>query len=256
MNSSNESLDLIRLECPEVPEDIVRRVGNEVLSQQYDPAIWARALAGVNKRKDEALATYSRLRILQLMERRERESERTNQREYRRLNHCLGVSTVAELLSGMSRVGRINIPRPRIPYLWLALFFIGWSGVTAAAMRLFEEHLMDSVVPTLPAVAICSGVIATMLLLFTSRLAPSHLAHWLWNDGIVAACLVVCVGSVMLGTKVMMKYPHENVGPRGGKLVQASFDSSVSKVSDGLMAPRFQEPEKRLASVEAEEPLR
>ncbi|GAA5484566.1 hypothetical protein [Haloferula sargassicola] len=241
MNLHDHELDSIRLECPEVPEDIVRRVGQEVLSQNFDPATWARALTAVKNRKDEALATYSRLRIVQLMERRERELDRLRKTEFRRLNQCLGVRTVRELLDGMSRVGRGNLPRPKIPFLWLALLFVGSSGFAAAALRLL--NLTFEAESILPIIAVSFAGVVTLLILAVGRFSPSHVVHWLWGEGVTVACMVACAGSLMMGTKVMLRTPRQVPGPQGGTLISASYQQQVAPVR-GVMAPCFDLPEK------------
>lgn len=51
-----------------VPEDVYRRVGQEVLSSSLEPGCWARALSASDGRHDDAVSQYARLRAEELTE--------------------------------------------------------------------------------------------------------------------------------------------------------------------------------------------
>jgi len=244
MKTSND-LDAVKLEDP-VPEAISKRVGEEVLTRNFEPGVWAQALAAVSGGRDEALAEYSRLRIAQLMGQQKRVRERAESMEFRRLHSCLGVTTVAELLRGMSRVGAANLPRPRLPMLWLAIMAVGLGGCLAAMVNLFAGTSPASTAPWLPVAALCGGLALVALGGVVTRLLPNHVLRWVWGEGAVAACGLACLASLMLGTKLLISRPR--IQP-AAPVVAAQVESlappapvEVSQAGPGLLRPYFEGP--------------
>lgn len=235
MSASSHSENAVRLQ-DQVPEEISRRVGEEVLKRDFEPGIWAQALASVSGRRDEALAAYSRLRIAQLVERRKRANERAEAMEFRRLNKCLGVRTVRELLNGMSRVGAVNLPRPKLPFLWLLLMVVGIAGCLAALVRLFGGDLSVMLAERLPFASIGVAIVLVAGFTLVSRFLSTSTLSWLWGDGVMAACGLVCIGSFLMGAKLLIKNPMkpQYVSPRTAVV-------EGPKVAGGLMAPCYVE---------------
>ena len=237
MTSQNTHGTVVKLPA-NVPADIARKVGEEVLTRQFDPAVWAEALASVSGQRDEAIAAYSRMRIARLSERRYRAEERSREIEYRRLNTCLGVRTVRELLNGMSRIGNPNLPRPRLPLFWLALLALGIAGTAATATRLLATDWAASIDDRLPFLALGLGLAVVLAIMATSRFLSNQWQLRIWGEGIVTACALACITSFLLGTKLMMKFPAPSpVTARHQSFPQPMNEETPASVASGLMVP-------------------
>lgn len=242
MNASNSKREVIRLN-EAVPEEITKRVGSEVLKRDFEPSTWAQALAMVSGRRDEALAAYSRLRIAQLMSQRERVQRKAESMEFRRLNACLGVKTVKELLQGMSRVGALNLPRPRVPVLWLALLTIGFAGCLTAFVRLADLELPGTISPWLPAAALACGLAVVAVVLLVSRFLSPQLLSWLWGEGVVGACGLICLCSLLLGTRLVMKHPLMPAPAPDAPVAMLAPAPADPTAPRGLLAPGYEVPQ-------------
>ncbi|MCU0794842.1 MAG: hypothetical protein MUF31_02800 [Akkermansiaceae bacterium] len=236
MSSQENEGNIVKLPA-HVPADIARKVGEEVIKSEYDPAVWAEALASVRGQRDEAVAAYSRLRIARLMERRNRAEEKSREVEYRRLNTCLGVRTVKELLNGMSRVGNQNLPRPRLPWFWLGLLALGIAGTSSAAARLLASDWIAPMEGRLPFFALGLGMIAVLGIMVVGRFLSNYWQLRLWGEGMVAACALACVSSFLLGTKLMMKYPASAPQVAQRVTAQVPMEDESTRVASGLMVP-------------------
>lgn len=234
MKTSNDK-EVVKLTGP-VPEEISKRVGEELLTRNFEPSVWAQALASVNGGgRDEALAEYSRLRIAHLMGQRQRARERADSMEFRRLHSCLGVTSVKELLHGMSRVGAANLPRPRLPMPWLVIMAIGLGGSLAAMAHLLPVAATVAAAPWLPAAALGGGLLVVLLGAALTRMLPNDALRWLWGEGAVVACGLACVASLLLGTKLLVSRPRvKPVAP----VVAAQVESPRLGVEEASHAPQ------------------
>ena len=191
------------------PEEIVKRVGLEVLERNFEPATWAKALSSASGGFEEAVIQYTRLRIAQLTRTHYSRSQRRVETEFRRLNTCLGIRSVSELLERMYRGHRPNSPRLRFPLVWTLLMIIGFAGSIGAGCKLFAGHMPATILQGLPAIAIGSSVFLACGLVLGSIFMPKSFHKWFWNEGVIGASAAICLLSAMLGAKVMLTYPYQ-----------------------------------------------
>lgn len=219
----------------EVPRAVTVRVGREILEGRFEAGAWAQALASVKGSREQSVAEYARLRIAQLTAQRSQVREKLATHEFRRLHSCLGVSSVKEILKRMNQGGKINIPRPRMPVVWLLVLMIGCAGSVAGLMRLGSDWLPQGIQPWVPLVALGGGfgLVAGMVLLSLSL--PTSLLHRIWGEGVVIACSAACLASLYLGAKVLERNPHEGV-QRGATARVAPAFGNVGSESAALEA--------------------
>ncbi|MEP4078103.1 hypothetical protein [Haloferula sp.] len=192
----------------QVPEEISSRVGEEILKSEYEPGIWARALAKIDGDQEAIVAEYARLRISQLMRAQTKAREKTDSLEQRRLNACLGVKTVKDILNGIGKVGVVNIPKPRVPWIWMIMLILGVAGCSATLARMVIGEIPDAARIWVPVFSLGCGVMVVAVMILSSQFFSRAFVAWAWGPGIVGLSSVACLGSLLLGTKLMMDNPY------------------------------------------------
>ncbi|QJE95586.1 hypothetical protein [Luteolibacter luteus] len=187
--------------------EISERVGQEILRQTLEPGAWATALAVSGGKKQDALAAYARLRIQHLSSERKNQYAKSQSFEARRLNTCLGIKTVQDLLNRSNRGGRLNLIRPKLSLTWLMILLIGSTGSIACLARLFanvmpgrSEHWLLMSAPFLGTGVVLAALISRLLL-------PKSWVMQGWNTGLYLAGTVACFGSLFFGAKVVARTP-------------------------------------------------
>lgn len=191
----------------QMDREITERVGQEILRGELEPAAWATALATSGGNHQEALAAYARIRIRKLaMERRSRQAK-SRSFEARRLNTCLGIKTVQDLLNRSNRGGQMNLLRPKVSVNWLLILMIGSTGSFACLARLLEPLIPDrhEKMALLAAPMMGIGIVLAVMLL--RALLPKHWVMQGWNTCLALAGTMACFGSLMLGAKVVARTP-------------------------------------------------
>lgn len=206
MNKSINKESVVKLKR-QVPQEISARVGQEILEAEYEPGTWARALSSAEGDHEAVIAEYARLRISQLMRAQTKDRNKTESLEQRRLNACLGVKTVKDILNGIGKVGVVNIPRPRVPWIWMLLMVLGVAGCAATLTRMAIGEIPEVLRIWMPIFSLGCGVMVVLVMILSSQFFSRAFVAWAWGPGIVGLSSMVCVGSLLLGTKLMMDNP-------------------------------------------------
>lgn len=191
----------------DLDREIAERVGQEILRNSLEPGAWATALAASGGKKQDALAVYARLRLQHLSVDRKNRHAKTQSFEARRLNTCLGIKTVQDLLDRSNRGGRLNLVRPKLSFIWLMILMIGSTGSIACLARLLanvlpgrSEHWLLMSAPVLGGVIVLAALISRLLL-------PKAWVMQGWNTGLCLAGTIACFGSLVFGAKVVARTP-------------------------------------------------
>jgi hypothetical protein len=238
MNESIKMENAVKPKRP-IPQEISARVGQEILKANFEPGVWARAMAKAQGDQETAISEYARLRISQLMRAQTEARGKTDALEQRRLNACLGVKTVKDILNGIGKVGVVNIPRPRVPWIWMLLLVLGVAGCCASLTRMIMGEIPDALRLLVPIFSLGCGVAVVLLMIFSSQLFSRAFVAWAWGPGIVGLSSVVCIGSLLLGTKLMMDNPFVQP-PSTGVSGQISDNSGETAYwsPEGISAPQ------------------
>ncbi|WP_193211735.1 hypothetical protein [Luteolibacter marinus] len=186
-----------------IDPEIAEQVGQEILKNELEPAAWANALAVSGGRRQEALAAYARIRMQQVASRNRQRRAKAKSFEARRLTTCLGVKTVQDLLQRSNRGGQLNLAKPRLSFIWLAILLLGSAGTIASAGRLFGEFIPDRIERLIPAVALICGFITVGGVLLLRVVLPKRWVMLGWNLGLASACSLACFGSLCFGAKLI-----------------------------------------------------
>lgn len=198
-----------KLVSPEahLDREIAERVGQEILRQALEPGAWATALAASGGRRQDALAAYARLRIQHLSMERKSRHAKSQSFEARRLNTCLGIKTVQDLLNRSNRGGRLNLVRPKLSFTWLMILMIGSTGSIACLARLLahvmpgrSENWLLMSAPALGGAVVLAALVSRLLL-------PKAWVMQRWNTGLCLAGTLACFGSLFFGAKVVARTP-------------------------------------------------
>lgn len=187
--------------------EIAERVGQEILRKELEPGAWATALASSAGNKEEALASYARIRINKLAVERRNRQAKSRSFEARRLNTCLGIKTVQDLLNRSNRGGQINLLRPKISLTWLTMLMIGSTGTFACLARLAENLIPDRHEKLVLLAAPMAGIAMVLGVMLLRALLPKHWVLHGWNTGLALVGTMACFGSLLLGTKVVARTP-------------------------------------------------
>ncbi|MEM1085717.1 MAG: hypothetical protein AAGI48_16535 [Verrucomicrobiota bacterium] len=214
MKTSNKEEKVVKLKTP-VSKEITTRVGREILRQDFEPSLWARALATAKGDQDAIVAEYARLRITQLSQSKTTAKKKTDSLEERRLNACLGVKTVQDILNGVGRVSVEDIPRPKAPWIWMLLLVLGLAGCTSTAARLLMGEIPEALRLWMPIFSLSVGLGTVVVMVLCSQFFSRAFVTWAWGPGIVGLASIFCLGSLLLGTKLMMKNPYRPLAGEG-----------------------------------------
>lgn len=191
----------------DLDREIAERVGQEILRNTLEPGAWATALAVSGGKRQDALAAYARMRIQQLSLDRRSRYAKSQSFEARRLNTCLGIKTVQDLLNRSNRGGRLNLVRPKLSFCWLMILMIGSTGSIACLARLLAnvmpgraEHWLLMSAPALGSAVVLAALVSRMIL-------PKAWVMQGWNTGLYFAGTLACFGSLFFGAKVVARTP-------------------------------------------------
>ena len=197
---------------PEIDPQVAKQVGLEILEGRYDPAAWASALAESGGQHQEVVAAYARIRMRELGPFSQQRQAKINSLEARRLLKCLGApskpsvaKSVRELLRGGKPLQTLNLFKPRMSCLWLTILVLGTAGTVAGLGRLASHTLPGHVASSLPVICLLCAMIACGVTMLLWNLLPKSWILIGWNTCMIAACNVLCLGSLALGAKVISK---------------------------------------------------
>ena len=189
----------------EIDPRIAEQVGQEILENRLDPATWATALSASGGKKQEALAVYARLRIQGVAIHRKLRIEKVKSFECRRVYKCFGVKNVQDLLQRAHPNKQLNFVKPRLSIVLLSILFIGSAGGIGAQGRLHSSALPDSLVTTLPLLAMLCGLIIVAGAMVLRYTLPKRWIMLGWNSALLGACSIACFGSLVGGVKLMAR---------------------------------------------------
>lgn len=188
-----------------VDPDVAAQVGQEILGNRFDPAVWATALSASGGRRQEALAAYARIRIERLSLHRRLSREKVKSFESRRVNMCFGVKSVKDLLQRAHPHRQLNFLKPRMSIMLMVILFIGSTGSVGVIGRLLGSSLpavLESILPWVAGVAGLAMVAAVMSLRFV---LPKRWIMLGWNSGLLCVCSMACFGSLLGGVKLIAR---------------------------------------------------
>ena len=192
---------------------VAEQVGREILESRMEPGAWATALHECGGRRQEAIAHYTRLRIRVLTRQHRHRLAKMRSLEQRRVAQCMShratreaiAKTIEEMLHSPLRGKSRNFFKPRVSLVWLTILFIGASGTAAAFARLYSISLPGLIASTPLWLAALVGSLAVAAALGLRFLLPKHWIMLGWNTGIVVSCNLLCLGSLLLGTKIIKR---------------------------------------------------
>lgn len=187
--------------------EIAERVGQEIINNRLEPGAWATALAASGGKRQDALAAYARLRLRQLSSDGKNRYAKSQSFEARRLNTCLGIKTVQDLLRRSNAGGRMNLARPKPSFIWLMLLMIGSTGTVACAARLLADFISVRAAHWMLLSAPLVGAFAVLTALALRLVLPKPWIMQAWNTGISFVGTAACFASLYFGTKVMARTP-------------------------------------------------
>ncbi|MCF7732568.1 MAG: hypothetical protein K9N23_12825 [Akkermansiaceae bacterium] len=208
--------------------EVAKTVGREILESRLDPAAWATALAESGGNRQQAVSHYARIRMESLALQLTTSVAKIASLERRRLKQCLGgplvqpaiAGSVREMLDRPRRERPLNFPKPSLSPLWLAILWVGSTGMTATCGQLLVAHLAAGIASHLVMIsALCGLAVVGGALLLRLKL-PKPWIQQGWNAGLVAICHLVCLSSLFLGTKVIKR-----------SMATASMDHPIQRVA-------------------------
>lgn len=224
MRSSRAAAPADKLFPSEQPVDpeIAERVGQEIIQNRLEPAAWATALAASGGKRQDALAAYARIRMQQISAQRRMRREKAKSFEARRLTTCLGIKTVQDLLQRSNRGGQLNLIKPRLSMVWLAILLVGSAGAAASVGRLLGDLVPDRLEPWVPLMALFCGISTVGGVLLLRALLPKRWVMLGWNTGITTVCTLACFASLCFGAKLIARTSPDVIRKlTGGTAAQA-----------------------------------
>ncbi|RYD20463.1 MAG: hypothetical protein EOP88_14970 [Verrucomicrobiaceae bacterium] len=210
--------------------EVAEQVGREILESRLEPGAWATALYECDGKRQDALAVYTRLRVRQLTKQRRVRLAKVSNFEARRLAICMGdqatrdsiARTVQEMLGhGGTRKAK-NFAKPRMSLVWMSILFFGTAGTVASFGRLFSHLLPESITSPLTMVALLAGVGVVWSAMVLRYYLPKRWIMLGWNSGLVVTCNLLCLCSVLLGTKVIKRAVASGESPMATEQRQAA----------------------------------
>ena len=188
-----------------VDPEIAALVGQEILENRLDPSAWATALSASGGRRQEALATYARIRIQRLSAHRQLSREKVKSFESRRVSKCFGVKSVRDLLQRAHPERQLNFLRPKMSIMLMVILFVGSAGSIGALGRLFNSSLPAPIESILPLVAVLCGLAMVAGAMSLRFFLPRRWIMMGWNTGLLCLCSVACFGSLLGGVKLIAR---------------------------------------------------
>lgn len=231
---SNPEEKLVPLVPRLVPADklgIAARVGEEILEHRLSPAAWAKALAAARGNGGDAAGEYARIRIAELSAERSQRLAKAESLEQRRLDRfkqgCGGsIRTVKELLNHCAKVSPLpNKKRGLVSMIWLFSLMLGTAGSIGCAVRLLKGAGAPAWTPMLALG--CGMVIAITALLLRFGLPHRWVRAGGYHFALSGATMLVCLFSVLLGTKLMVSAPQQwRLAPMGAFSIPVRVDTA------------------------------
>jgi hypothetical protein len=223
---------------PAIDPRVAEQVGQEILQNRLDPAVWATALAASGGKKQDALAAYARIRIQRLAKHRKLCHAKIKSFESRRLTQCFGVKTVQDLLLRSHPEKQLNFLKPRLSVVSLLILCIGSAGWVGASGRLLGGMLSAGLAGILPVVAVLAGLMVVATAVGLRFMLPKRWIMLGWNTGLLCACTMACFGSLVCGVKLIARAaPFETVQAAAPVAVTVV---SVSTTADQALASAAQ----------------
>lgn len=191
--------------------EVAEQVGREILESQLEPGAWATALYECEGKRQDALALYTRLRIRRLTRQRRVRLTKIRSFESRRIAHCMGdhsaretiARTIQAMLGNPHRSKSANYLKPKLSIIWLAILFVGTAGTVSSLGRLFASILPDSLENPLTFIALLAGAGSVWCAILIRHFLPKRWVMLGWNTGLVLTGNVLCITSLLLGTKLI-----------------------------------------------------
>ncbi len=193
--------------------EVAKKVGREILESQLDPAAWASALSESEGNRQLALSRYALIRIRSLEKQHCDRVAKIDSLESRRLKQCLTgrknpraiARSVHELLDGPRPRRQLNFLKPSLCPLWLAILWIGSTGTIATLGYLSVNFVPEGFAKHLTQISACCGLLVVGSALLLRQILPKTWILHGWNISLVAACNLVCLSSLFLGTKIIKR---------------------------------------------------
>lgn len=223
---------------PSIDPEVTTQVGQEILENRLDPGTWATALSSSQGKRQEALATYARLRIQQVSTHRRIQYKKTKSFESRRLLQCFGVKTVQDLLDRSNPSKQLNYLKPKLSVVSLAVLWIGSAGGVGALGRLFSDDLPAALAPVLPLVAVFAGLVVVSTVLMLRFNLPKRWIMLGWNTGLTCACTMACFSSLLGGVSLIAQAApyHPEVEPKPTVALWVAPATPVNQDADQALA--------------------
>lgn len=186
-----------------VDPEVAERVGQEIIQNRLEPGAWATALAASGGKRQDALASYARIRMQQISAQRRMRRDKAQSFEARRLTTCLGIKTVRDLLERSNRGGQLNLVKPRLSVVWLGILMVGSAGTVASVGRLLGDLVPDRLEKWIPVMALLCGMFAVGGVLVLRAFLPKRWVMLGWNTGFTAVCSLACFASLCFGAKLI-----------------------------------------------------
>lgn len=223
-------------------------VGQEIIQNRLEPGAWATALAASGGKRQDALAAYARIRMQQVTAQRRMRRAKAQSFEARRLNNCLGIKTVQDLLQRSNRGGQLNLIKPRLSVIWLGILMVGSAGAAASVGRLLGDLVPDRFERWVPAMALFCGLAVVTGVLMLRAVLPKRWVMLGWNTALTTVCSLACFASLCLGAKLISRTSPDVIqriaGPAATAPSPAAPASAPVRVKPSLNATAaLEEPE-------------
>ena len=185
--------------------ELVELVSLEIFRNELEPVLWSAAIAVGGSDRQASLAEYARLRVRQLSIERPPASRMF---EGRLLKSGRRIRSVQDLLSLMNRGGSNNLPKPKLTVAWLVLLMIGTTASSVCAMQLLEQRAPDRLEDML-LLSPLAGLVAALAALVSRAFLPKVRVRQDWNNWVAIAGVIACLGSLCLGSKLIVSKSPE-----------------------------------------------
>lgn len=217
-----------------IDPSISRKVGSEILNEEFQPATWAVAIALGSGNRDLAVAHYARLRLEDL----KRYSSYSKSKEdgleaRRRLNFRKAKTPPPRPYSGnLKPVARVNQRNIRLSPVWLGGLWLGVAGMFSSASSYYTKAFQSSLLDVSFAQSICIGagivcmVVALHVGFHKSRLGLKYLIPvGAWSS----ACASLFFGILLLGTPSKLAPPAAKTADAGDVFLKTEIPSEQPK---------------------------
>ena len=203
--SQSKAMENIAEHLPAVDSEVAEKVGQEILENRLDPGTWATALSASGGKRQEALASYARIRIHHLSSHQRLRYAKVESFESRRMRKCFGVRTVQDLLMRSNHGETLNFLKPRLSIVSMMILFVGSAGSVGAIGRLLGDILPEMLAGVLPLLSVFCGLLAVAAAVSLRQTLPKRWIMLGWNTGLLCTCSVACFASLLCGVKLIAR---------------------------------------------------